>query len=195
MTSNYDPHKHHRRSIRLPGWDYRAPGVYFITICTYQRENLFADSRLHQIVETAWQTIPHQPHAHRLNLDEWIVMPNHLHGLLVIHAGEQETAAGDVLPVFPPIAAAKQSAGRAPRLEPGSIGAVIGNFKYRVARRINCLRDTPGGKIWQRGYYERIVRNERELQAIRQYILDNPTRWVQDRDNLDTLLARMQQRL
>ena len=76
-------------------------------------------------------------------------------------------------------------------LRPGSIGAIVGNFKSLVTRRINNLRRTPGGRVWQRGYYDRIVRNERALNAIRQYVRDNPARWAEDRDNLDVLLSNM----
>lgn len=68
---------------------------------------------------------------------------------------------------------------------------LIGQYKSGVTRRINHLRHTPGGRVWQRGYYERIIRNEREWNAIRQYIHDNPARWAEDRENLDRLLSRM----
>ena len=70
----------------------------------------------------------------------------------------------------------------------------MGNFKSLVARRINNLRRTPGGRVWQRGYYDRILRNERALAAARRYIRDNPVRWDEDRENLDASLARMQHR-
>ena len=76
-------------------------------------------------------------------------------------------------------------------LQDGSLGLIIGQFKSVVTRRHNHAHETSGLKVWQRGYYERIVRNERELNAIRQYILDNPARWAEDRDNLDVLLERM----
>ena len=75
------------------------------------------------------------------------------------------------------------------------VGAIVGNFKSLAARRINNLRRTPGGRVWQRGYYDRIVRNERELAAIRRYIRDNPARWAEDRENLDAALAKMQRRM
>ena len=74
------------------------------------------------------------------------------------------------------------------------MGAIVGNFKSLAARRINNLRRTPGGRVWQRGFYDRIVRNERELEAIRRYIRDNPDRWAEDRENLDAALAKMQRR-
>ncbi len=80
------------------------------------------------------------------------------------------------------------------RLKSGSIGAIVGNLKSLTARRINNLRHTPGAAVWQRGYYDRIVRNDRELDAIRQYIQNNPQRWADDRENLDNLLNKMEKR-
>ena len=102
-------------------------------------------------------------------------MPNHLHGIVVLTE----------LP---------ESADPAPEhgATPGSLPTMVGNFKSLVTRRINRVRRTPGYKIWQRGYYERIVRNDRELNAIRQYIRANPARWAEDRDNLDALVAKME---
>jgi REP element-mobilizing transposase RayT len=75
---------------------------------------------------------------------------------------------------------------------PGSLPSIVGNYKSLVTRRINNVRHTRGGKVWQRGYYERIVRNEREMNAIRYYIQANPERWAEDKDNLDALIGRME---
>ena len=176
MGKGYDPARHHRRSIRLKGWDYRTPGAYFVTICTYQRQYLFDDPRFKEIAELAWRFIPQQPHATRARLDEWILMPNHLHGIIFMTAVDGD----DIEP--------EPVKGATPR----SLPTIVGNFKSLVTRRINKVRRTPGRKVWQRGYYERIVRNERELQAIRQYIRANPDRWEEDRENLDLLVSRMQ---
>ena len=74
---------------------------------------------------------------------------------------------------------------------PGALGSVVGTFKAEATRRINALRRSPGARVWQRGYYERIVRNDRELENIRVYIRENPARWAADRENLDELLTRM----
>lgn len=198
MSGKYNPDKHHRRSIRLQGWNYTTPGAYFITICTYQRACLFEDSRLRDLAENGWQNIPAQPHAKHVFLDEWVVMPNHLHGILILTELETDNATDPgARPRRWEDFFEKQSSGRTasplpPRgVEPGSVGAIVGNFKSLVARRANNLRRSPGAKVWQRGYYDRIVRNEREFDAIRQYIRDNPRRWAEDRDNLDALLAKM----
>ena len=85
MANQYNPDKHHRQSIRLRGWDYTTPGAYFITICTCRRENLFEEDTFRDLAENTWQNIPAQPHAQHVILDEWVVMPNHLHGVLVFN--------------------------------------------------------------------------------------------------------------
>lgn len=205
MRGQYDPHKHHRRSTRLRGWDYSTPGIYFVTICTHERQNLFANDRFRQVVANAWQAIPNHPHARHVDLDEWVVMPNHVHGILVLveEEGEAETGRGrgeagrdgGPFPSEPSLRPASplHRAHEADGVKPGSVGAIVGNFKSLAARRINNLRRTPGGRVWQRGYYDRIVRNERELNAIRQYIRNNPRRWTEDRENLERLTARMRQ--
>ena len=168
--------KPQRKFIRLPDWDYRAAAIYFVTFCTHNRQNLFDDTRLHEMAAYAWAYIPQQPHAAHVVLDEWVVMPNHVHGLIVIQKDSQT-----LLP-------AKERPNNAPS---GSLGAIIGNYKSLVTQRIHALLKGEKIQVWQRGYYERIVQNERELNATRKYIRDNPTRWAEDRDNLDHLLIKM----
>ena len=158
----FDSNRHHRRSIRLRGYDYASCGAYFVTLVTHKRELLFDDPVLHRVAETFWERIPR--HAPHVSLDEWIVMPNHVHGILVIETSVNSDPS---------------SSGPAA----GSLGAVVGNFKSVTARRINRIRKTPGAPVWQRNYYDRIVRNERELQAIRQTIADNPRNWEMDREH------------
>ena len=178
MTQQYDPHKHHRRSIRLSGWDYRSPGYYFVTICTRQRQNLFDTQAFHEIAANALIHIPQQAHAQHVVVDEWVVMPNHVHVILQFarHGGQVDEAA---------------TAGSFANAPAGSLGVVVGRYKTAVTTRINHLRGTKGISVWHRGYYERIIRNERELMATRQYIVNNPIRWAEDRDNLDTILSKM----
>lgn len=167
----FDPTRQHRHSIRLPQYDYTQAGAYFITIVTYQRELLFDDPVLRRIVETFWQRLPqHMPHV---KLDVFVVMPNHLHGILWLIKTDLGTSAADT--ISPP-----QS-----HLVAGSLGAIVGNFKSITARRINQIRKTPGQPMWQRNYYEHIIRHDKELNAIRQYIGDNPANWLQDTENPD----------
>jgi len=189
--TRFDPDKHRRRSIRLQGYDYTLPGAYFVTIVTHGRELLFEDTVLHRVVETFWQRIPgHTPHV---ELDEWVVMPNHLHGIIIITDPVGAThSPSDPSMKRPPgpateIQSEKDQRGNASPPptgpSPGSLGAIIGNFKSVTTRRINRVRHSPGLRVWQRNYYERIIRNERELNAIRQYIHDNPSRWADDEEN------------
>jgi REP element-mobilizing transposase RayT len=230
MTTRFDPNRHHRRSIRLPGYDYRQAGAYFVTICTYRREMLFDDPVLRQVAEALWQRIPrhsmarHFPHA---QLDAWVVMPNHLHGIIIItddprcrgeaspeaisstnpvvHTGgglegepvacRGEASPGTIGSRNPIALAGSSSVGesvawdasplreRPTGAQPGSLGVIVGNYKAVTARRINRLRGEPGLPVWQRNYYEHVVRDERALNAIRQYIADNPARWAWDTYN------------
>ena len=169
-----DSAEHKRRSIRLRGWDYTNPSAYFVTICTFRRANTFDEPRFREIAENAWRHVPNQPHAKYTFLHDWILMPNHLHGIIVLD--ERDEVSTDYM--------------QAKAAKSGSIASIIGNYKSLVTRRINNIRCTPGGKVWQRGYYERIIRNEREYDAIRAYILANPDRWGEDPDNLDLLINR-----
>ncbi|HAZ46217.1 MAG TPA: transposase [Cyanobacteria bacterium UBA11369] len=175
----YDPKKHHRRSIRLPEYDYTQPGAYYITICTYERQCWFGDvengkmqkNYLGYIAHNFWQALPRRfPH---IELDVFVVMPNHLHGILIITDEGYRT-----LPKNRP---RKEQFGKP---VPGSIPTVVRSFKSAVTRRINLMRRTKMPPIWQGNYYESIVRVETGLDAIRQYIINNPLEWEIDEDNI-----------
>jgi len=200
MTTWFDANCRHRRSIRLAGHDYHQAGAYFVTLCTYLRELLFDDPFLRQVAEAQWERIPrhcmarHFPHV---QLDAWVVMPNHLHGIIVITndpcRGEASQATGSPAKPLPVSTAGfvdETASGDASPLPqrhagapPGSLGAIVGNYKAVTARRINRLRDGPGLPVWQRNYYEHVVRDERALIAIRHYITENPARWTWDTYN------------
>lgn len=179
--SKYDPRKHHLRSIRLKGWDYRAPGCYFVTICTHRRENLFENPAFYDIAANALRRVLEQQHARHVHLDVWVIMPNHVHVIFVFVDWPDGIEAESTTAV----------PARIQNAPAGSLGVVVGRYKSAVTTRINQLRKSPGTAVWQRGYYERIIRNERELNAIRQYIRHNPAQWGEDRENLDQLLQRM----
>ena len=181
----YDPQRHHRRSIRLPGYDYTQPGAYFITIVTHQRMPLFGEivdgeMRLNeygQIVHAEWfQAAVVRPYV-VLHRDEFVVMPNHVHGIIwIVDVGGGATRVGATRRVAPtPIPPRGPNA--------GSIGAIIGQFKSITAKRINALRDTPGAPVWQRNDYEHIIRDDHALARIRDYIQSNPQRWADDQEN------------
>jgi putative transposase len=172
----YDPQKHHRRSIRLKGYDYTQPGAYYITLCTKARQCLFGDvvkgemrlNSLGYIAFTCWQAIPN--HFSHVELDAFVIMPNHLHGILVIR--DTLVGATHASPLH-------NLCGPAPK----SVGAIVGSYKSAVSKHINAICNTKGNSIWQRNYYEHINRNDESLHNIRQYILENPWRWAGDPEN------------
>jgi len=219
----YDPNRHHRRSIRLKGYDYSQAGAYFITICTQDRACLFGkvvngEMRLNdagRMVLAEWNMLPERfPHV---VLDAFVVMPNHVHGIVVItNPAPDDTAttaptivgAGlvsapndgpmDAPPNDGPMSAPNDGPMDAPpndgtttrtttRVAP-TVGDIVGAFKSRVTVEYIRGVKTSGwppfrGRLWQRNYYEHIIRNERALNAIRQYIIENPRRWQMDREN------------
>jgi len=178
----YDAEKHHRRSIRLQGWDYRNPGAYFVTIVAHGRELLFGEvvddeirlSEFGEIARDEWLASPDI--RREIQLDAFVVMPNHIHGIVWIVAADNVGARGRVgatgrspLPPHGPV--------------PQSLGSFIAGCKSAVTKRINQIRDTSGAPVWQRNYYEHIIRNKRELETIRRCIQENPVRWAEDREN------------
>ncbi|UBF27441.1 transposase [Kovacikia minuta CCNUW1] len=183
----YDPDKHHRRSIRLQGYDYASAGAYFITICTHQRQCLFGavvagEMRLNefgQIARSHWLKLPNY-HSH-LRLDEFVVMPNHLHGILVV-ADSPVGAGFDVQSMVHtdnPLAKPAPTDALQQTSHHG-IPEIIRGFKTFSARRINQIRRVSRTPVWQRNYYEHIIRDESSLERLRQYIHNNPQSWQQD---------------
>ena len=275
----YDPQKHHRRSIRLKGHDYTSPGAYFITICTHQRHCLFGEivdgemqlNEFGKWVDACWNRLPtHFPH---LQLDRFVVMPNHIHGILTLTPNPSEpppshgrgaafgrpstqlspisrpnatpgsespvcpnatpgsenpvcpnATPGSESPVCPNATPGSENPKRsrsvdsvypnampglgqplinesepgvafgremgvngvndlpnAAPLRAGSVGAIVLNFKSVTARRINQMRKMTSVPVWQRNYYEHIIRDDIALANIQRYIDDNPRSWWQDR--------------
>jgi len=244
----YDPRIHHRRSIRLKGYDYSSPGFYFVTMNIQGRLPLLGEirdgrmilSKAGRIAYWAWKELPkHYPHV---RLDAWCLMPDHVHGIIVILDGSrlggssglaQDTSlpglflppgSGPVHETRPPgdegVARLGGSSGLAqdtslpgpflppagkpaqetrpygvggeppPGYEPAQetrpypLSEVIRAFKSFSARRINALRGTPGVAVWQRDYYERIIRDDGALERIRRYIIENPARWWRLRNSV-----------
>ena len=162
---SYDPKKHHRRSIRLKGYDYSQSGAYFLTICTHNREPVFgkiANAKMElniygRIVSARWHNLPRY-HVY-IELDAFVVMPNHVHGIVVIRSDSTELAK------------------RRP------ISEIVSGFKTFSSRRINEVRGTSGIPVWQRNYWEHVIRDEDSFSRIHDYILTNPLRWDLDREN------------
>jgi REP element-mobilizing transposase RayT len=187
----YDPKKHHHRSIRLKGYDYASPGWYYVTICTCEREFSFGEivrdqmhpSEIGAIVQECWNEIPQ--HFRRASLDVSIVMPNHLHGVVII-GGDVPSRTGTLGTGTPwraptnsgvPVRAA---AFGKPVL--GWLATMVGLFKQAVTRRVRARHGVPL-QVWQDNFYEYIIRNEKELNRIREYICNNPLRWAYDSEN------------
>ncbi len=179
MTTNRN--KHRRRSIRLQGFDYSQAGAYFVTICTQERVCLFGDVldghvRLNdagRIVEQCWLAMPiHFPDA---VLDAFVVMPNHVHGIVIII--DRTVGAKNFSPL-----PRKDAKVRTPNRSPSkTIGSIVRGFKIGVTKWFRESRVTE--KVWQRNYYEHIIRDEEALSRIRQYVNNNPMQWAYDREN------------
>jgi REP element-mobilizing transposase RayT len=176
----------------LRGYDYAQVGAYFVTIVTHQRELLFDNIVFRKVAETMWERIPRN--FRHVELDEWVVMPNHVHGILwIVDVGTRhsvEGTAGQEVPdnEFPldnrEIVENASPLRKTPAgLTPGSLGAIVGNFKSVSARRINKIRNTPGEPVWHRNYYDHIIRDENDLMRVRRYILENPIQWDEDAEN------------
>lgn len=159
----FDPKIHHRRSIRLKGYDYSQAGAYYITIVVWRREHIFGDivnaemqlNKFGQIVQDAWYDLPkHYPHV---ELDTFCIMPNHVHAIIMLNDN--------------------------PAVKRHPLSEVVRAFKSFSARRINSLRNTQGIPVWQRNYYEHIIRNHEDYLSKSNYILDNPLNWENDDEN------------
>lgn len=204
----YNPKKHHRRSIRLQGYDYASPGAYFVTVCVQGRE-----CRLGEVVDGEMQLNASGEIAAQswlwlgkrypyVAVDQWVVMPNHTHAIIVIDNDAEDTriaASRDPRTGIPRTGIPRMgipgtgdprilrtggsrtapSAAAAPaRRKP--LGRLVGAFKTVSTKRINLLRDTPGERFWKRNYWEHVIRDDASLQNIRRYIKNNPARWEED---------------
>lgn len=161
--------------MRLRDYDYRQSGVYFITVCTHQHISLFGQiadgemvlNQLGQVVNSEWLHVARA----RTNvfLDNYVIMPNHLHGIVIIENARVESTRDSA-----------KNGNCSGTLPSGSLGAIVGHFKAAVSRRAKALGLDCSQRIWQRNYYEHIIRNEKSLNEIRKYILENPARWSED---------------
>jgi len=179
------PSERPRVPIRLPGYDYTWSGSYFVTISTFHRACLFGEVRHRRMVLSdagriaagAWRAIP--DHFPGVRLDAWVIMPNHVHGIILLPETHQ-----------PPITialAAWRAAHPFSKARPrpyksavapvrGSLSVVIGSFKSATTRQVNLARQTPA-PVWHSSYYERIIGNPRMLAFVRRYIQANPWHW------------------
>jgi len=183
----FDASRHHRRSVRLPHYDYRAGGAYFVTICTAQKRAVFGRLvngavRLHpygKIVDEEWQrTGALRP---EIILDEYIIMPDHFHAIVIITEPANPVGAYSNAPNPAPAHCCEDWDVRAhchaPLRVPRSLSSLVSGFKGSVTRRINARRAAENlspAIVWQRSFYERVIRDEKELLETRRYIIENP---------------------
>ena len=181
MTDN--PKIHHRRSLRLKGYDYTQVGAYFVTIVLQDRLCLFGEivntemqlSQAGEVARRVWDGLPDR--FPTITIDTFVIMPNHLHGIIMIDQ-------------IPPVGAALVAApthAQSVHLQP-ALGAIIGAYKslttVEYTRGVKTMKWTPfRRRLWQRNYYEHIIRNEDALKHIRQYIISNPGQWDSDKEN------------
>ncbi|PIZ44091.1 transposase [candidate division WWE3 bacterium CG_4_10_14_0_2_um_filter_41_14] len=170
-----------RKPIRLDTWDYANAWWYFVTIVVQNRKNIFGSvpvgaglsrpalsgsphpvmelNDFGNIVNNWWYEIPE--HFKNVRLDEWQIMPNHVHGIIQINSNH----------------------GRGNHA-PTTLGQIVGYYKYQSTKQFNAIvgagSSRPNPKMWQRGYYDRVIRNDRELDRIRTYIVNNPKNWLDD---------------
>jgi putative transposase len=170
-----------RRSIRLSGYDYASAGAYFVTICTANKQchfGVIAGDRMAlneygRVAEDEWiRSVELRP---GIDLDAFVIMPNHIHGIVVlgdaISTTRGEVASGD--------RTSPLRSGSAAR----SLPALIAGYKAAVTKRIWALQGRTHGPVWQRNYYEHVVRNQDDLSRIREYIENNPRQWALDSEN------------
>ncbi len=174
MTT-YDPEKHCRQSIRLKNYDYSKPGYYYVTICSQNRECMFGEINNSHItlntpgktINKTWREIP--KYFNGIGIDEYVIMPNHIHGIVKIHDGNTIGQAQGPAPTMP-------------------LPDVIKRFKTLTTHKyIDGVRKKSWKpfkkRLWQRNYYEHIIRNDIELDEIRKYITENPLKWSEDKEN------------
>ena len=199
MSSPYAPDSRRRRSIRLRGYDYSQVGAYFVTVVVQGRACLFGDvigeeMRLNdagEMIRRVWQELPGRFPG--IALDTFILMPNHLHGIISIDQPVGAPLVGAQKAVPPHVATRDSNPRATTRVAPTgdgryALGDVVGAFKslttVEYVRGVKTLRWPQFyGKLWQRNYFEHVVRSEESLTKIRQYIRDNPARWAFDREN------------
>lgn len=192
-----EPERHHRRSIRLKGYDYSRAGAYFVSVCTHDRICLLGDvisgvvqlSPIGTAALECWMKIPQ--HFADVELDEFIIMPNHVHGIIFIQNDDVHTNVQNVgvqyIEPLQRISLQNESRRDEPKQHQyqhvisRSIGSIIRSYKSAVTRW--CKQHRYEHFRWQRNYYERIIRNERELYEVRKYIINNPMKWELDEEN------------
>jgi putative transposase len=178
----YNPDILHRRSVRLRGYDYSQNGLYFVTICCHERQSLFGAVLDNKMCLNDAGRLAHEEWGktgamrENIELHEFVVMPNHIHGIVEIvgaHCMRHDSASDDAT-----VQSGRGASGRVQRAP--TVGDVVRGYKSAVTKRINQLRNLSNPPVWQRNYYEHIIRNEEAYLKIAEYIQTNPQRWEDD---------------
>lgn len=200
----YNPAKHHRRSIRLHGYDYSSPGYYFITLCIHDRRiRMFGDVDNGKMVLNDCGTIAKE-WIEKLSgrftdamVDSYVIMPNHVHVILRIIPEPVDSVVGAIHELPPVDSVAVGTIHELPlqmprRMDPEkyrqnrrimTIPKIIGYYRMNTGKNINAIRKTSGNPVWQRNYWEHIIRDGNEHFRIRKYIVENPLNWYLDKLN------------
>jgi len=187
MPSKFDPKKHHRCSIRLPEYDYAQPGAYYVTIVAWHRECLFGEvvngemelAKFGLVAKQQWEKLPKR--FPNIELGAFVIMPNHMHGIIVITDGRGTAGIRNDHDVESSRRALTHEQFQKP--VKGSVPTIVRSYKSAVAYRINLMRKTQGIPVWQRNYWEHIIRNQQDLQNKTDYIEANPMLWDEDNEN------------
>jgi len=172
----------------MQGFDYATPAAYFVTICTYERRLLFEDAVLAEIVEQQWHALPQR--FPTVDLDVFVVMPNHIHGILMLNTADVGAPLAGAQTLRTPTrstssdATEGQRAGASPA---PTLGTVVGAYKSLVATAwlqwVKVNNASQSARVWQRSYYERVIRSDDEFGRVQAYIADNPRMWKFDPEN------------
>ncbi|NQU99739.1 MAG: transposase [Parcubacteria group bacterium] len=186
--------KYRIESTRLPNYNYSSDGAYFVTICTKNKQHFFGEimngklsnTKQTEIAKKCWFDLPN--HYSNCVLDKFIIMPNHVHGVIFIDNGVGGIDTSGVETGLKPVSTnnvnhIKHNQINNQYTKHYSLSEIIRGFKTFTARRINEMQNASGQPFWQPRFYEHIIRNDRTLNKIRQYIIDNPANWQDDRNN------------
>ena len=199
---------YYRRSVRLQGYDYSRPGAYFVTICTEYRECIFGNIVNGKMMLNSFGNVVKEYHLitenhfQNIKFDTFIIMPNHFHVIIkIIGTGINPVGVGSPHPKNNKTPNADNANDKKHNTDAGhpdvnnsnngnnanmrgnpapTLGQIVGFFKYGISKQINCIRKTPGIKLWQRNYYEHVIRDNNEYDRITEYIENNPLKWDLD---------------
>jgi len=181
-----------RRSIRLKDYDYSQAGAYFITICAHNRQKLFGEiengemrlNEFGEIVQEEWLKTPAM--RPNIEIDEFVIMPNHFHGILIINTHDVTTVGARCIVPLQGNSPHVPSVERFGKPTSNSVPTIIRGIKSAITKRVNVIRNSPGFPVLQRNYYEHVIRDDDDLKRIREYIINNPANWETD-DNYTVL--------